>query len=67
MEKGTIKSFDKLCGLGTISHGSEGDVKFYAESVVGGSRAGLAQGDQVWFEMENIKNLHIAINVRKCM
>jgi len=65
MEKGIVQTFDKSCGMGMISRASEGNVKFYAESIVGGSRAGLMQGDQVWFEVDNIKNLHIAINVRK--
>jgi cold shock CspA family protein len=67
MEKGTVKSFDKSCGMGIICRDSEADIKFYAESVVGRSRAGLMTGDTVWFEVDNIKNLHIAINVRKCV
>ena len=65
MEKGIVKSFDKSCGMGMISRTSDSDVRFYAESIVGRSRAGLVQGDLVWFEVDNIKNLHIAINIRK--
>ena len=65
MEKGTVKSFDKHCGMGMISRLSDVDVKFYSDSVVGRSRVDLKQGDAVWFEVDNIKNLHIAINVRK--
>jgi len=65
MEKGTVKSYDKSCGMGMIGRISDADVRFYTESVIGKSQAGLAQGDSVWFEIDNIKNLHIAINVRK--
>jgi len=65
MEKGTVKSYDKSCGMGLISRSSDGDVRFYTESVTGRNYAGLAQGDSVWFEIDNIKNLHIAINIRK--
>lgn len=67
MEKGIIQSFDKSCGIGTIKRSNEKDIRFYAESIVGGSHAGLAPGDRIWFEVDNIKNLHIAINVRKCV
>ena len=66
MQKGIIKSFDKSCGMGMIGRISEADIRFYAESVVGRSRADLKRGDAVWYEVDNIKNLHIAINVRKC-
>ena len=65
MEKGIIKSYDKNCGMGVIGRSSDKDVQFYVDSVVGRGRAGLKQGDSVWFEIDNIKNLHIAINVRK--
>mgnify|MGYP001084856813 CR=1 FL=1 len=65
MQKGTVKSYDKNCGMGMISRASDVDVRFYAESIIGRDRAGLAQGDSVWFEVDNIKNLHIAINIRK--
>ena len=65
MEKGIIKSYDKNCGMGMIGRTSDRDVRFYTDSVVGRSRADLAQGDSVWFEIDNIKNLHIAINIRK--
>ncbi|MCA9402242.1 MAG: cold shock domain-containing protein [Candidatus Omnitrophica bacterium] len=65
MEKGTVKSYDKNCGMGMISRSSEVDVKFYADSIVGRDRVSLTQGDLVWFEVDSIKNLHIAINIRK--
>jgi cold shock CspA family protein len=65
IQKGIIKSFDKSCGMGMISRPPEADVRFYAESIVGRSRAGLMKGDAVWFDIGNIKNLHIAINIRK--
>lgn len=65
MQRGIVKSYDKNCGTGMISCGSEADVKFFTESVIGKSRAGLMQGDSVFFEVDNIKNLHIAINIRK--
>ncbi len=66
MEKGTVKTFSKICGLGMISRLTDEDLQFYADSIVGGSRADVKQGDSVWFEVGNIKNLHIAINIRKC-
>jgi len=65
MEKGIVKSYDKYCGMGTINHASDSNVKFYIESVNGKERAGLTQGDSVMFEVYDIKNLHIAINVNK--
>ncbi len=34
MEKGIIKSYDKSCGLGTISRASDVDVRFYAASII---------------------------------
>ena len=66
MEKGIIKSFDRSCGTGMIGYADETDIRFYAESVVGRSRADLKQGDAVLFEIGDVKNLYIAINVRKC-
>ena len=65
MERGIIKTYDKSCGMGMIGRASNADVRFYRESIIGRDRAGLIQGDSVWFEVDNIKNLHIAINVRK--
>ena len=65
MEKGTVKSYEKNCGMGTISRLTDADVSFYADSIIGKSRVDLKQGDSVWFEIGNIKNLHIAINIRK--
>ena len=65
MEMGIIKTYDKSCGMGLISPASDIDVRFYAESIIGRDRANLVQGDSVWFEVDNIKNLHIAINMRK--
>ena len=65
MERGTVKSFDKNCGTGMISRLEEVDVRFYVESIIGRERAGLKQGDSVLFDVGNIKNLHIAVNVRK--
>ena len=67
MERGTVKSYDKCCGMGTIRRLASEDVKFYADSIVGRDKVGLKEGDSVWFEMDNIKNLHIAINIRKSM
>jgi cold shock CspA family protein len=66
VQKGTIKSFDKSCGMGVIVCRFEDDIMFYEESVVGRSRAGLQKGDEVCFDINNIKNLHIAVNVTKC-
>jgi len=65
MENGIIKFYDKSCGMGTISRASDVDVRFYAASIIGRDRSNLAQGDSVFFEVDNIKNLHIAINIRK--
>lgn len=65
MQKGMVKSYDKSCGMGLISRSFDVDVRFYAESIIGRDRTNLAQGDAVWFEVDNIKTLHIAINVRK--
>ena len=67
MEKGTVLSYDKNCGMGTIARPANADVKFYANSIVGRDRAGIKQGDRVWFEVDNIKNLHVATNIRKCL
>ena len=65
MEKGTVESYDKSSGMGMIGRLSEADVKFFADSVIGRDRLSLASGDSVWFEVDNIKSLHIAINIRK--
>ena len=65
MEKGTVRTYDVSCGLGTIARASETDIRFYAESVIWKGHAGLGVGDAVIFEVDNIQNLHIAINVRK--
>ena len=67
MERGTVKTYDKNCGMGLISRLANTDVRFYADSIIGRDTTGLKQGDSVWFEVDNIKNLHIAINIRKCM
>ena len=66
MEKGTVKMYDKNCGMGVISRAFAADVQFYSQSIVGRGRAHITQGDSVWFEINDIKNLHIAINVLKC-
>lgn len=66
MENGIVKAYDKVCGVGMISRAADANIRFYAESIIGKSRAGLAAGDSVLFEIDNIKNLHIAINIRKC-
>jgi cold shock CspA family protein len=65
MENGTVKSYDMSCGVGMINREPEDDVRFYSESVVGKGRAGLTEGDSVWFEIGNVRNLDIAINVRR--
>ena len=65
MERGIIKSYDKGCGTGMINRTSDGEVRFYTESIIGRDRIGLKTGDSVWFEVDNIKNLHVAINIRK--
>ena len=65
MEKGIVKSYDKICATGMISRMSEVDVRFYTESVIGRNRAEIVPGDSVWFDIDNVKNLHIAINIRK--
>lgn len=43
MEKGTIVNYDKTCGVGMIGRAAEVDVRFYSESIIGGSRAHLKQ------------------------
>ena len=65
MQEGIVKSLDKSCGIGTIGCPCEDDIRFYMESVIGKERAGLQQGDRVSFDVGNIKNLRIAVNVRK--
>lgn len=66
MEKGTVKSYDKSCGMGFITRLASEDVQFYTDSIIGNDRANLKSGDLVWFEVDNVKNLHIAINIRRC-
>ncbi len=65
MEKGTIKSYDQGSG-GTIGR-SDGDVRFSADRIVGKDRMALKLGDYVWFELENMQNNYVAINIRKCI
>jgi cold shock CspA family protein len=67
VERGTVKSFDVSCGVGMISRAPDSDVRFYSEGVVGHNRSSLTRGDLVWFEVDNVKSLHVAINVRKCI
>jgi len=67
MEKGTVRSYDRESGSGTIGCGENADVRFSADRILGKDRNGLKQGDLVWFEIENIQNNHSAINIRKCI
>lgn len=67
MERGIIKSYDQESGTGTIGCSESADVRFNAERILGKDRNSLRQGDPVWFEIENIQNNHVAINIRKCM
>jgi cold shock CspA family protein len=67
MQRGIIKSYDRSSSCGLIGRPCEVDVKFYADRVVGRDRASLHQGDPVWFEVEQINHMHVAVNVRKCM
>lgn len=66
MEKGTIKSYDKNSG-GIITRLASADVNFSPENILGKDRMNLKQGDAVWFEVENVAQLHRAINIRKCL
>ena len=66
MERGIVKLYDKNGGMGIIGRVSDSDVRFYAQSIIGKDRVHLAQGDAVWFQVDNIQILHTAINVRKC-
>lgn len=66
MEKGTVASLDKSCGAGMIRKLSDGEVRFQVGNIIGRDRNTLTTGDFVWFEVENIDNVHMAINVRKC-
>jgi cold shock CspA family protein len=65
MEKGTITSFDRECGVGTISRASDADIRFYSENVIGKGRSDLAVGNTVIFEVDSVRNLLVALNVRK--
>ena len=67
MEKGTVRAYDRNSGTGSISRLASADVRFYTDSIIGSDRIGLKPGDMVWFEVDNIKNFHTAINIRKCM
>ena len=65
MEKGTVRSIDRSGGTGMIGRMSDVDVKFFADSILGKDRFRLKQGDIVWFEVDNVKTVHTAINIRK--
>lgn len=65
MEKGTVKSYDRSCGVGMISRASEADVRFYSENVIGKGRSDLTVGSTVVFEVERVSNMFLALNVRK--
>jgi len=65
MEKGIVESYDKSCGTGLISWTGNQNVRFFADSIIGKERADIKQGDSVLFEVDDIKNLHIATNIRK--
>ena len=65
MERGTVRTYDKSCGVGTIARKDDNDIRFYAESIITRDRALLTMGDTVLFESSNLKNMHIAINIRK--
>ena len=65
MEKGTIRSYEKNSG-GMIGRLGNMDVQFLSQSVLGKDRSYLKQGDSVWFEVDNVQNVHMAINIRKC-
>ena len=67
MERGTIRSFDRSSGDGTISRSGNSDVRFNASRIIGKDKGGFKPGDSVWFEVENIQSNHVAINIRKCM
>ena len=66
MEKGTVAFLDKNGGAGMIRKLADGEVRFHVGDIIGRDRNTLTAGDFVWFEMENINNVHMAINVRKC-
>ena len=65
MERGVIVSFDRGSGRGTISRAGNSEVQFSAEHILGRDRTSLKKGDNVWFELENIQNNNVAINIRK--
>ncbi|HLF18194.1 MAG TPA: cold shock domain-containing protein [Candidatus Omnitrophota bacterium] len=67
MERGTIKTYDMGRGFGIILRLGSMDVEFYANSIIGRDRTALKSGDQVWYEIENVRSHHTAINIRKCM
>ena len=66
MQKGIIKSYDRVGGSGVIGRSSDIDIKFNGTRVLG-SRNDLKQGDSVWFEVEIMQSNQSAINIRKCM
>lgn len=67
MEKGTIRSYDKGSGVGMIGRGSESDIQFFADRILGRDRTSIMMGDSVWFEVESFNSKHVAINIRKCI
>ena len=65
MQKGSIKSYDKEGGSGMIDRLGDSEVKFFSTNVIGRDRMSLKTGDNVWYEIDNVKNVQIAINIRK--
>jgi cold shock CspA family protein len=65
MERGIISSYVRGSSGGTISCSGGEEVRFNASYIIGKDRNNLKQGDHVWFEVENIQNCHVAINIRK--
>jgi len=66
MEKGSVQFIDNNSGNGTIRRLGDVEVRFNTANIIGRDKMTLKAGDFVWFEMENINNTHVAINVRKC-
>ena len=67
MERGTVKSYDKSSGRGSIGRLGNTDVNFSSDRVLGRDRLHIKEGDSVLFEVDNINHLHVAINIRKSM
>lgn len=65
MEKGTVLSYDKSGGTGMISRLTDADVRFYSDNILGKDRFTIKSGDAVWFEIDNVRSVHTAINIRK--